>query len=117
MIKPLPEELQLFHAQICQALADPKRIAILYELREGTKSVGELAKELELGQVTTSRHLKVLRERGLVQTERNGQNIYYSLTDTQVTDALDKLREVMMRILRRQQKLAQAIEEADVSET
>jgi len=40
--KPLQEELNAFHANICGALADTKRIAILYELAEGPKSVGKL---------------------------------------------------------------------------
>jgi ArsR family transcriptional regulator len=46
-------------------------------------------------QPTTSRHLKILRDRGLVAPTRAGANVIYSLTDTRLIDALDLLRAVM----------------------
>ncbi len=97
MVDPqLEHEVELLHVRICQALADPKRVLILYVLTEGRKYVSELAEELNAPQPTISRHLAVLRERGLVETERQGTAIYYTLADHRIIDALDKMREVLV---------------------
>ena len=95
MQKPHKSEIQHLHAEVCQALADPTRIMLLYLLAEGPKNVGELGSALDLNQPTVSRHLKVLRERGMTSAERFGTTITYSLIDRRVIEALDLLRAVM----------------------
>ncbi len=109
MEKPLQEELAQLHASICQALADTTRIAILYELAEGRKNVGQLVEVLGSPQGKVSRHLKVLRERHIVDSERDGVNVYYSLADHRVIEALNLLREVMADILVQRGRLAEAL--------
>jgi ArsR family transcriptional regulator len=103
----MEQEINQLHAAVCGALSDPKRIAILYALHEGPKNVTELAELLNLNQATTSRHLKVLRDRSLVRAERRGAHIYYSLADERVIQALDLLREVLAAILAQRQALAE----------
>jgi ArsR family transcriptional regulator len=105
----LEREVNLLHANICQALADPKRILILYALAEDSLYVNELADALHVPQSTVSRHLKVLRDRRLVAAERDGANIRYSLVDGRVIDALDTLRAVLLGTLHQQGELAQGI--------
>ena len=109
MDEHLEQEVNLLHAHVCQALADPKRILILYALAEKPRYVSELAERLDIPQPTVSRHLKVLRDRSLVTTERNGAAVYYSLTDDRVVDALDLLRSVLANVLAQQAQLAQAM--------
>ena len=109
MDKPLQEELAHFHAGICQALADTTRIAILYELAEGRKNVSQLVEALGSPQATVSRHLKVLRERSMVNNERDGVHIYYSLADQRIIKALELLRGVMADILAQRRRLAEAL--------
>ena len=104
----LEQEVNLLHANICQALADPKRILILYALHEGPRTVTELTESLDVPQPTVSRHLKVLRERRLVVAERNGTSICYSLADARVIDALDTMRAVLMGGLSQTAALASA---------
>jgi ArsR family transcriptional regulator len=106
---PLQDELNAFHAEICGALADTRRIAILYELAEGPKAVGELVSALDVPQATVSRHLKVLRERQMVTAQRDGAHVIYALADERIIAALDLLREVMRDILSRRAALAQAM--------
>jgi ArsR family transcriptional regulator len=91
----LAQEISQLEANMCFAFSDPSRILILYALDERPCSVNELANELNISQPTTSRHLKILRERGLVATERQGTNIIYSLTDRRLIQALDLLRGVL----------------------
>ena len=97
------------HAEICQAISDPNRILILYELKEGPKNVGDLAAALEMSQPTVSRHLKVLRDRRLVQTKREGTSIYYALADPRVIEALNLLRRMLAGILDQRTALAEEL--------
>ena len=91
----LKEEVLQLEADFCAALSDPTRILILYALNERSLNVTELTNELGIPQPTTSRHLKVLRERGLVLTERQGTVITYRLADQRVIQAMDLLRSAM----------------------
>lgn len=61
------------------ALSDPTRRRILSALRHGSRPVGELVEELEVSQPTVSKHLKVLRDTGLVATRAEGQKRFYSV--------------------------------------
>ncbi|MCU0487058.1 MAG: metalloregulator ArsR/SmtB family transcription factor, partial [Anaerolineales bacterium] len=87
----LTQEITELHADICSALADPSRILILYALHEQRLNVSDLANEVGLSQPAASRHLKILRERGLVRPERQGASVEYRLTDTRLIEALDTL--------------------------
>lgn len=96
MVNPiLKQEIIQLEADFCAALSEPTRILILYALSERSMNVTELTHELGIPQPTTSRHLKVLRERGLVDTERQGTVITYHLADERVIQAMDLLRSAM----------------------
>lgn len=109
MDRTLREEIDQLHAELCQGLADSKRIAILYALSDGPKNVSEIMETLEMSRATATRHLKVLRESAMVNTERDGVSIYYSLADKRVILALNLLREVLAGILSQRKALAEAI--------
>ena len=91
----LLEEVSLLHADICSALADPTRIMLIYTIAENPCNVGELAAQLGISQPAASRHLKILRERGLVKSIRFGPNVQYNLTDPRLLEALDLLRLIL----------------------
>jgi ArsR family transcriptional regulator len=95
MNSTLEAEVTQLHAEICGGLADPSRIMILYELSNGSRNVTELCTALNMPQPSVSRHLKILRERGMVTTERHGTVVIYTLADKRLIEALDLLRAVM----------------------
>jgi len=96
MVNPtLQQEITQLEANFCAALSDPNRLLILYSLNESPRNVTELANEIGLNQPTTSRHLKILRERGLVDTIRTGTTITYHLADQRLIQALDIMRGIM----------------------
>src|SRR5262245_66639099 len=76
-----------------KALADWSRRAIFKQLRAGPKTSGELADRFHSSWPTISRHLAVLREGGLVITERKGQEIYYELNTSVFQDLVRHLME------------------------
>ena len=101
----LQQEISQLEADFCFALSDPTRILMLYALNENPLNVTELTSDLNIPQPTTSRHLKVLRERGLVQSVRQGTTLTYHLTDPRLIQALDLLRSVMRDRLTQQASL------------
>jgi ArsR family transcriptional regulator len=113
-ITPLQQEVNHLHAEVCSALADPNRIMILYALSEKSYTVNDLSKALGLPQPTTSRHLKVLRDRNMVEAVRQGLSVEYRLADQRLIEALDLLRGVMRdRITQRASVVQEALDEKD----
>jgi len=62
-----------------QVLAEPRRVAILDLLREGERPVGELVERLGLSQPTVSKHLRVLKDAGLVEVRADAQRRLYRI--------------------------------------
>jgi ArsR family transcriptional regulator len=88
-------EITELHAEICSAIADPKRILLLYAISETQRNVSDLADYIGISQPAASRHLKILRDRGLVNAVRQGASVEYTLTDYRLIEALNLLREVL----------------------
>lgn len=107
MTDSLEQELELLHEQVCQALGDPKRLRILYALAQKPSYVSELADSLGMPQPTVSRHLKVLRERRIVTTQREGAAVYYTLKDDRIIQALDLMRAMLSDTMRQQAEIAE----------
>ena len=91
----LAQEISQLEADFCFALSDPSRLLILYTLNEHPHNVTDLANTVGLAQPTASRHLKILRDRGLVYAIRQGTSVTYHLADSRLIEALDMLRAVM----------------------
>lgn len=109
MNSALEIEILQLHAEICAGLADPTRIMILYTLSQGPRNVTEIYSELNMQQPLVSRHLKILRERGMVTTVRRGTVMMYSLADQRLVQALDLLRAVMHDNLAKRAELVEAL--------
>jgi ArsR family transcriptional regulator len=103
-IVPL-EEISLLHTNICQAVTDPKRIQILYALSDNPCNVTTLAALLNMPQPTVSRHLGVLRQRGIVDAVRDGVSVVYAVSNPRVIEILDLMRQLMRDVLAQQSDL------------
>lgn len=75
----LPSEEAHDIARFFQVLADPTRVRLVKALVDGKWCVSDLVKALEMDQPAVSHQLKYLRKLGLVNWERTGRNIYYTL--------------------------------------
>lgn len=102
MACPQINELMLLHSHICQALGDPKRILILYALHEQPRHVTALADDLGIPQPTVSRHLRILRQRALVTTRRDGAAVIYDVADGQMIEVLDMMRQILRKTVAHQ---------------
>ena len=105
----LESEVLQLHAEICAGLADPSRIMILYVLSKSPRNVTEICSKLEAPQPSVSRHLKILRERGMVIARRKGTVIQYRLADHRLINALDLLRSILRDGLAKRAELVEVI--------
>jgi ArsR family transcriptional regulator len=105
------EDTKIFElqAEICLALASPKRLQILNLLKNGEMSAGELVKAMKIPKANLSQHLSILRQKGIVLSRREGTNIFYSIAHPKITDACTIMRGVLMESLKTQEILAKQI--------
>ena len=73
---------------VFKALSDKNRRQILKLLREKDLSAGEIAEHFDISKPSLSHHLNILKQANLVQTERQGQNIIYSLNTTAIQELI-----------------------------
>ena len=81
-------------AALLSMLGNTKRLLIMCHLREGEMSVGKIAESVQLSQSALSQHLAKLRQLKLVETRRDKQTIYYSLSSPVTRNLLSTLEEL-----------------------
>ncbi len=99
------EELYRLQAEFCKGMAHPKRILVLNVLKEGEKSVNDLAEATGIPQANLSQHLSLLRQLGLLSTRREGASIYYSISDRRIVEACSLVREAIGERLKRDRQV------------
>jgi DNA-binding transcriptional ArsR family regulator len=90
------DSMRRFKAGIFQALAHPTRVAIAEYLQYGELSVGQLCEKVGVEQANASQHLAVLRHKHIVQTRKEGNQIYYSLRDPLLAKVLEAMRQFFL---------------------
>jgi ArsR family transcriptional regulator len=78
-----------FKAKIFNALSDPVRLGIVEFLRGGEKCVCEIVPYVDLIQPMVSRHLKILKDCGLLKYRKEGNRRLYSITDYRIVEIID----------------------------
>ena len=86
------QSLRQFKAEIFQALGHPTRVAIVEYLRYGEVSVGQLCELVGIEQANASQHLAVLRSKHIVETRKEGNQIFYRLRNPVVGEILEMMR-------------------------
>ena len=83
------DRLNKFRAKIFYAFSDPIRLDIIEFLKDGEKCVCEIIPCLRMPQPIVSRHLKILKDCGLVKDRKDGTRRFYSITDGKVSNIID----------------------------
>lgn len=92
---PTWEECQMV-ADFLQGFSNPVRVKILCVLRQGEKSVGEIAGALDAKQSNISQQLQVLMTKGYVMKRREERNIYYSVRDHRIYEVMEHIRSLVI---------------------
>jgi ArsR family transcriptional regulator len=88
-----------FKSIVFHALADPIRLEILSFLRDDEKCVCEIVPHLNLIQPLVSRHLKILKDAGIVRCRRDGTKRVYSIVDPRIHNIVDNLTPDLISVL------------------
>jgi DNA-binding transcriptional ArsR family regulator len=87
-------------SEMLKALSHESRLIILCVLAEGEKSVSELEDILDMPQAAVSQQLARLRFDGLVNTRRDGRNIFYSIASQEVSTVIETLHQLFCQPMR-----------------
>ena len=103
------KELYKMQADVCKVIANPVRMELIDILKGGEKSVSELVDATGLHKANISQHLSLLKSSGVADSRRDGQNIYYSISNRKILDACSLMREVLVEQLESQQVIINKI--------
>lgn len=105
----MSKEVFELQAEICKTLANPKRLEIIASLKDGELSVGELVERIGATKANVSQHLAVLRQRRVVQSRREGTNIFYRINNPKITEACSLMKSVLLEQLAEGERLARRV--------
>lgn len=89
-------EIYELHAEFCKMIASSRRLRVIQLLAESEKSVGEIAEALQVPSSNVSQHLRVLRNHNVVKTRKEGQTVYYSLSNMRLPKACLEIRSILL---------------------
>ena len=98
-------EIFEIYAELCKAIAHPKRLIIIRALGNKDMTVSEFADLLDLPVANVSQHLKALRDQDIVSTRKEGQKVYYSLAVPKLLQACDIIREIIVDLNKKKGKI------------
>ena len=104
------------HAELCKALANEHRQALLHAIGDGEKCVSDLAAEVGISVYNVSQHLRVLKERGLVVGRKDGQTVCYRVTNQKFIQACALIRQAIVEQHAEQGESLQAAELLDAAQ-
>ncbi|MEM3712059.1 MAG: metalloregulator ArsR/SmtB family transcription factor [Thermoproteota archaeon] len=100
-MKQTGKKPEVFKAKVFKALSDPARLEIVELLKEGGKYVSDIVKRTGVVQPAVSRHLKILKECGMVEESKVGNKRLYKVTDPRVFKVINSLDNNLMDSLKR----------------
>ena len=81
-MKPIENTKAQEQAEFCGILGNARRIQIVWTLGDRELTVGEISKEINASMQNTSQHLRLMKDKGLLISRRDGREIYYRITDS-----------------------------------
>ena len=110
-MKPCNFQLFELQAELCQMMANAKRIAIVEILSHGECCVGKLAKTLDTSVSTVSQHLRTMKDKGVVINRKDGQTVYYSLKNPKLVAGCHIMREFLLEEMEARGRIARDYDE------
>ena len=104
------EPIYRLKAEFFRLLGHPARVRILELLRDGEQAVGQLQVALALDSSSTSQHLTAMRRQGLLQSRREGNNVYYSVKDPRTFQLLEIAKQILTAQLEETRELLGGLE-------
>jgi len=93
------------HAEMCQVFSHPTRLEIICVLREGERTVSQMAKLLNVSLGNLSQHLAMMRERRILSSRKAGNQVFYQVANPKMLKAFDLLREILLEQIEKESRL------------
>ena len=103
----MEDQIYFYHAEMCKVFSHPKRLELINILRDKEMSVGELSQMLGMALGNLSQHLVMMRQRHILVSRKEGNVVYYRITNPRLLEAFDLLREIMFEQIRQDASLIQ----------
>jgi ArsR family transcriptional regulator len=107
--RSLDPEVFRLNAGLCQALANEKRMEIIYHLSDGPKSATDLRMRTGLSKSSLSQHMSILVDRGLARSNPHGKFVEYELAGGSVVDVYRSIAKLCREILEQRRRLARQL--------
>jgi len=105
----MEDRIYSYHAEMCKVFSHPKRLELINVLRDIEMSVGDLSERLGLAMGNLSQHLAMMRERHIITSRKEGNVVYYRITNPRLLEAFDLLREILFEQIKQDAALIQGI--------
>jgi len=89
-------EIFEMHAEFCRMIASSKRLMIIELLAKKEMSVSKIAQSLSLQHSNISQHLRVLKSQHIVESRKDGQTVYYKLTNARLAKVCADIRSILL---------------------
>ncbi len=103
----MEDQIYSYHAEMCKVFSHPKRLELINILRDKEMSVGELSERLGLALGNLSQHLAMMRGRHILTSKKEGNVVYYRITNPRILEVFDLLRETLFEQIRQDAALIQ----------
>ena len=100
-------QLYTYHAEMCKVFSHPKRLELINILREKEMSAGEIGGRLNITPANLSQHLTMMKERRILVSRKEGNLVYYRISNPRLLEAFDMLREILFEQIRQDAALIQ----------
>jgi len=110
--KTMHQKIFQLQCEICKSLGHPLRLQIVDLLNKGDSSASDLIAAIGISKGSLSKHMSLLTHGGIVESRREGRQIFYRLTDPEIHKACAIMRSILYRRLKKGEKLALALKTA-----
>ena len=103
----MENQLYTYHAEMCKVFSHPRRLELINILREKEMSAGEIGERLRITPANLSQHLTMMKERRILVSRKEGNAVYYRITNPRLLEVFDMLREILFEQIRQDAALIQ----------
>jgi ArsR family transcriptional regulator len=107
----MTDEFKIYelHADVCKTFANPYRLQIIDMLGDGEMTVTQLVVAIGIPKANVSQHLTLMRDKGVLESRKEGVNVFYRLASPKITRACRLMREVLLEGIQAKGELVQKL--------
>lgn len=93
------DNLYELQSGFCSTFSSPKRLEIMNVLRDRELTVSQILEQMTISNTNLSQHLSVMKNQGVLESRREGQHVYYYISNKKILQAYDLIQEVLVELM------------------